>query len=548
MTLPTLVQTGIVLLAVVLALTTLARRLLIPYPVLLVLGGLAFALVPGLPPVQLHPDLVFLVVLPPILWSAAYFTSLRDFRQNLRPISLLAVGLVLATTAVVAAAARAIVPGLPWPAALALGAIVSPPDAVAATAVARRLALPRRVVTILEGESLVNDASALVLYRSAVAVMIGGSFVVWEGLVDFAVGAAAGVAIGLAVGVATRFALRLTDDSFTAIAATLLAPYVAWVAAERLHVSAVLACVAGGFYVRQHFSAAIAPLTRIQARAVWDLLVFVLNGIVFILIGLQLAALRQSIPGPELATLLWQGAVLSVTAILIRMVWVPIAAYVPRAISPRLRARDPMPAWSALFLIGWTGMRGIVSLAAALALPLTTAAGTPLPFRDEIIVLTFVVILGTLVVQGLTLGPLIRRLDFGDDDALEREEALARERASRAALDRVDQLAREGWARREHVERMRTHYTQRVRRFSELGDREGSAESAAAQRRLRHETLSAERLALIRLRDDGLISDEVLHRLEYELDVEAIRIGLGEQLPAGNGPAVGQESQPGRTP
>jgi CPA1 family monovalent cation:H+ antiporter len=548
MTLPSLVQTGIVLLAVVLALTTLARRLLIPYPVLLVLGGLALALVPGLPSVQLHPDLVFLVVLPPILWSAAYFTSLRDFRQNLRPISLLAVGLVLATTAVVAAAARAIVPGLPWPAALALGAIVSPPDAVAATAVARRLALPRRVVTILEGESLVNDASALVLYRSAVAVMVGGSFVVWEGLVDFAVGAAAGIAIGLAVGIGTRFALRLTDDSFTAIAATLLAPYVAWVAAERFHVSAVLACVAGGFYVRQHFSASIAPLTRIQARAVWDLLVFVLNGVVFILIGLQLAALRQSIPGPELATLLWQGAVLSATAILVRLVWVPIAAYVPRALSPRLRARDPMPARSALFLIGWTGMRGIVSLAAALALPLTTAAGAPLPFRDEIIVLTFVVILGTLVVQGLTLGPLIRRLDFGEDDALEREEALAREHASRAALDRVDQLEGAGWARREHVERMRAHYTQRVRRFSELGDQECSAASAAAQRRLRHETLSAERLALIRLRDDGSISDEVLHRLEYELDVEAIRIGLGEQLPAGHGSAVGQESQSRRTP
>jgi CPA1 family monovalent cation:H+ antiporter len=205
-----------------------------------------------------------------------------------------------------------------------------------------------------------------------------------------------------------------------------------------------------------------------------------------------------------------------------------------------------MPPWSAIFLIGWTGMRGIVSLAAALALPLTTAAGTPLPFRDEIIVLTFVVILVTLVLQGLSLGPLIRRLDFGEDDALEREETLAREHASRAALDRVDQLAREGWPRRDHVDRMRAHYTQRVRRFSDLGDQECSAEMAAAQRRLRHETLSAERRALIRLRDDETISDEVLHRLEYELDVEAIRIGLGEQLPAVDGPAAGAEGRPGR--
>jgi CPA1 family monovalent cation:H+ antiporter len=541
-----LVQTGILLLAVVLALTTLARRLLIPYPVLLVLGGLAIAMVPGLPPVQLHPDLVFVVFLPPILWSAAYFTSLREFRQNLRPISLLAVGLVLATTGAVAAVARAIVPGLPWPAALALGAIVSPPDAVAATAIARRLTIPRRVVTVLEGESLVNDASALVLYRAAVAVMIGGSFVPWEGLLDFVVSAVTGVAIGLAVGLAARHAVRLTDESFSAIAATLLAPYVAWVAAERLHVSAVLACVTGGLYVRQHFSAIVAPTTRIQARAVWDLLVFVLNGVVFILIGLQLATLRQSIPGPAMATLLWQGAVLSVAAVVVRLVWVPVAAYLPRALSPSLRARDPMPPWSAIFLIGWTGMRGIVSLAAALALPLTTAAGTPLPFRDEIIVLTFVVILVTLVLQGLSLGPLIRRLDFGEDDALEREETLAREHASRAALDRVDQLAREGWPRRDHVDRMRAHYTQRVRRFSDLGDQECSAEMAAAQRRLRHETLSAERRALIRLRDDETISDEVLHRLEYELDVEAIRIGLGEQLPAVDGPAAGAEGRPGR--
>jgi CPA1 family monovalent cation:H+ antiporter len=404
------------------------------------------------------------------------------------------------------------------------------------------------VITVLEGESLVNDAMALVLYRSAVAVMVGGPFVLWESLAQFVLSAVAGVVIGIGVGFAVRHPLGLTDETFAAIAVTLVAPYVAWVVAESLHASAVLACVAGGLYLRQHFSAIVAPVTRIQGRAVWDLLIFLLNGIIFILIGLQLATLRQSIPAQELWSLLWQGAVVSATAIAVRLVWVPVIAWVPRALSPRLRARDPMPPWSQIFLVGWTGMRGIVSLAAALALPLTTAAGTPLPFRDEIIVLTFVVILGTLVVQGLTLGPLIRRLDFGDDDALEREEALARERASRAALDRVDQLAREGWARREHVERMRTHYTQRVRRFSELGDREGSAESAAAQRRLRHETLSAERLALIRLRDDGLISDEVLHRLEYELDVEAIRIGLGEQLPAGNGPAVGQESQPGRTP
>jgi Na+/H+ antiporter len=525
-----LVETSIILLAVVLALTTVARRLLIPYPILLVIGGLAIAMVPGLPPVRLDPDLVFLVFLPPVLWAAAYFTSLREFRQNLRPISLLAIGLVLATTAAVAAVARAVLPGLGWPAALALGAIVSPPDAVAATAVARKLSIPRRVITVLEGESLVNDATALVLYRSAVAVMVGGSFILWESLAQFVLSAVVGVVIGIGVGVAVRHALRLTDETFAAIAVTLVAPYVAWVVAESLHASAVLACVAGGLYLRQHFSAIVAPVTRIQGRAVWDLLIFLLNGIIFILIGLQLATLRQSIPAQELWSLLWQGAVVSATAIAVRLLWVPVIAWVPRALSPRLRARDPMPPWSQIFLVGWTGMRGIVSLAAALALPLTTAAGAPLPFREEIILLTFTVILTTLVLQGLSLTPLIRRLDLGDDDVLEREETLARERAARAALERVELLAREGWAQPEQIDRMRAHYLQRARRFSELGDVACSAQTAAAQRRLRHETLSAERRALIRLRDEGAIGDEVVHRLEHELDVEAIRIGLGEQL------------------
>jgi CPA1 family monovalent cation:H+ antiporter len=375
--------------------------------------------------------------------------------------------------------------------------------------------------------------------------MVGGSFVPWESLAQFVLSAASGLVIGIGVGFAARHVLRSTDETFSAIAVTLLAPYVAWVAAESVHGSAVLACVAGGLYLRQHFSSIVAPVTRIQGRAVWDLLIFVLNGVIFILIGLQLATLRQSIPAHELGRLLWQGAVVSATAIAVRLVWVPLAAWIPRALSPRLRARDPMPPWPALFLVGWTGMRGIVSLAAALALPLTTAGGAPLPFRDEIIVLTFAVILITLVLQGLSLTPIIRRLDFGGDDAPEREETLARERAARAALERVDQLARERWPHPEQIDRMRAHYTQRAQRFSVLGDAECSAVMAAAQRRLRHETLSAERRALIVLRDEGAIGDEVLHRLEHELDVEAIRIGLGEQLAAGEQPEAGPEGRRG---
>jgi CPA1 family monovalent cation:H+ antiporter len=521
----------ILLLGVVLALTTLAHKLVIPYPILLVVGGLTLGLVPGLPVVTLNPDLVFLVFLPPILWAAAYFTSWREFRYNLRPISLLAIGLVLATTAAVAFVARLLLPGMGWAEAIALGAIVSPPDAVSATAIARRLRIPRRVVTILEGESLVNDATALILYRAAVGAAVGGTVALGPTMLQVVFAGVGGVAIGLAVGMVTRWALCITQDTFTEIAITLLAPYVAWVLGEQAHVSAVLACVAGGLWLRQHFSAAVSPVTRLQGRAVWDLLVFVLNGCIFILIGLQLGALRQEVSTDRLGPLALTGAVISLTAIVVRLGWVPLAALIPRWLSPTLRVRDPLPAWPNIFLIGWTGMRGIVTLAAALALPLTTVSGAPLPFRAEIILISFSVILATLVLQGLSLAPLIRALRLEDDREFEREEMLARERAATVALKRLEELAEQSWLSPEHVERLRVHYDRRRERFSGNGAiaPECAAEAVEAFRRLRHETITAERVALIGLRNDGTISDDVLHRLEHELDIEALRLGVGDR-------------------
>jgi CPA1 family monovalent cation:H+ antiporter len=523
-------ETVIILLVAVLTLETIARRVLIPYPIFLVLGGLVLGVVPNVPKVHLDPELVFLIFLPPILWSAAYFTSLRDFRANLRPISLLAVGLVLATTAAVAAVARLLMPAMSWPVALALGAIVSPPDAVAATAIARRLRIPYRIVTVLEGESLINDAAALVLYRTAVAAAVTGVVVPTRSLWEFVLVAVGGVAIGLLVGLLTAKAVKLAGSTLAQTAITLISPYVAWVVAERVHASAVLACVAGGFLIRQSFSAYVAPATRLQARAVWDLVIFVLNGVIFVLIGLQLGAIRAEGWPDDLGRLVWHGALISLTAIVVRLVWVPLAVVVPRLVSPGLRRRDPIPRPSHILLVSWIGMRGIVSLAAALALPVTLASGAPFPFRDHIIVLTFAVILSTLVLQGLSLAPLIRRLDLGEDRTLEMEEAHAREQAARAALERLDRLGGVEWARREDVERLRAIHEQRIRRASSIdlsGD--GAAGRAqAARRRLRHETLTAERRALIALRDQGIISDEVLHMLEQELDVEATRIGLGE--------------------
>src|SRR5262245_51600376 len=523
------VETVVLVMVAVLVLVALARRLPIPYPIFLVLGGLGLSFVPHVPVVRLDPDLVFLIFLPPILWAAAYFTSLRDFRANRRPILLLAVGLVLATTAAVAVVARALVPGLSWPTAFVLGAIVSPPDAVAASAIARRVRIPYRIVTILEGESLVNDATALVLYRVAVVAAVSGAFVPWQAVWQFLLASVGGVAIGLIAGVVTERALRFTEDSLSEIAITLLAPYAAWLIAESLQTSAVLACVAGGLYVRQRFSSVVAPTTRLQTRAVWDLLVFILNGAIFILIGLQLGVIRENWSG-SLRSIIWHGALISGAAIAVRLVWVPLAVVIPRLVSPALRRRDPIPSWQFIALMAWIGMRGIVSLAAAIALPLTTASGSPFPFRDEIILFTFGVILCTLVLQGLTLTPLIRALNRDEDRTLELEEAQARQEGAQAALARLDELASAPWARREQLDRLRAVYTHKARHFStiDVGGGSAHARAQAAFRRLRHETLEAERRALISLRDRGVVSDEVLQRLEQELDVEATRIGLGE--------------------
>ncbi|MGZ4976761.1 MAG: Na+/H+ antiporter [Methylobacter sp.] len=521
----------ILLLIAVLALTTIARKLAIPYPILLVIGGLILSFVPGLPTIRLDPDLVFLVFLPPLLWAAAYFTSWRDFRANARPITLLAVGLVLVTTAAVAAVAHATLPGIGWAGAIVLGAIVSPPDAVSATAIIKQLHLPRRGVTILEGESLVNDATALVLYRAALIAAFTGSFELSNTLMDFFLAATMGIAVGILVGIVSCWVLRLTEDSFSEIAITLLAPYIAWVLAEQVQASSVLACVAGGLYIRQHFSAIVAPITRIQARAVWDLLVFILNGIIFILIGLQLDTLREAIPPSQLVSLTINGILVSATAIVVRLLWVPVAAWLPRFLSASLRTRDPMPPWQNLLILGWSGMRGVVSLAAALALPFTTATGTPFPFRAEIILMAFMVILVTLVLQGLSLPLLIRWLNLNDDRSMEFEERQARERAATAALTLLDTMSGEEWPVQGHIEQLRIHYGRRLQRNvdADAPDIECTKAVTEAFRRLRYETLTAERLAVIDLRNSDVISDEVLHRLEHELDVEALRIGIGER-------------------
>jgi CPA1 family monovalent cation:H+ antiporter len=294
--------------------------------------------------------------------------------------------------------------------------------------------------------------------------------------------------------------------------------------------------VAGGITLRQYFSGAVAPATRLQARAVWELVIFILNGVIFILIGLELGALRDTMPAGQHGPVLFAGLMVSATVILVRFLWVPLAALIPRCLSATLRARDPMPPWKGLFLISWTGMRGIVTLAAALALPMTTGSGATFPFRAEIILISFMVILVTLVLQGLSLPPIIRWLRLQEDDELEGEERLAREHAATAALTRLDQVVTENWVDVVQIERVRLRYLRRLEHLTRTGVHEEDRTDGTVEtiQRLHHEVLTAERVALIGLRNDGTISDEVLHQLEQELDVAALHQGVGERR-VGNG-------------
>ncbi len=516
------------LFAAVAALAYLATRLRVPYPIFLVLGGLALSFIPNLPRVTLAPDVVFIVFLPPILYYAAVQTSWRDFRANRRPIALLAFGLVLFTTALVAVAARFLV-GMPWPAAFVLGAIVSPPDAVAATAIMSRLRIPKRIITILEGESLVNDATALVAYRFAVAAVVTGAFSLADASLRLVLVAVGGVAVGLLVGFAVAFfRKRVHEDNVDALV-SLLTPYLAYVPAEHLGASGVLAAVAAGVYMSRRIPRITTSRARIRLYAVWDVVLFILNGLVFILIGLQLPSILERLGAKSLAGPIQDALAISAVVVLLRIAWVLPATYLPRWLFRSVGQRDPAPPFEQVFMIGWTGMRGIVSLAAALALPYSVASGAPFPFRDEIIFITFGVILFTLVLQGLTLPLVIRVLQLADDGIERREELRARYEGVQAAIARLEALIINDEAREDLVAPIRTEY-QRVaaglRR--DLGIRPGAddEEPGVCRTRLdvRLRALEAEHRMLVKLRDDDVIGDDVLRRVQSDLDLEEARL------------------------
>jgi CPA1 family monovalent cation:H+ antiporter len=510
-------------------LSILARPLGVPYPILLVLGGLVLGFVPGLPAVELSPELVLVLFLPPLLYVAAFFSSLRDLRADLRAISLSAVGLVLVTMGAVAVTAHALVDGLSWGAAFTLGAIVSPTDALAATAVARRLGVPRRLVTVLEGESLINDATALVAYRIALATAVGGSFVLWEAGLRFVAGVVGGVAVGLIVGWLVAVIRRRLEDPPAEIVVSVVTGYAAYLPAERLGVSGVLAAVTAGLFIGWRAPELASPTTRLLAFSFWEIVVYLLNAVLFILVGLQLRPILDQVSGRSAATLLGLAALVSAVVIAARIAWVFTVPYLVRALDRRPSQVARRVGARQRLVSGWSGMRGAVSLAAALALPLETRTGQPFPERDLIIFVTFGVIFTTLVVQGLTLPALIRRLGVHDDGGEEREEAQARLGAADAALARLEELAGEEWTRDDTVERLRGLYQFRRRRIKTragIVEDDDSQDRSLAYQRLVRELLEAQRRAIIRLRNQGVISDGVMHRLERELDLEDSRLEI----------------------
>jgi CPA1 family monovalent cation:H+ antiporter len=519
------------LLLTVAVLAMLARKLHIPYPILFVIGGLLLGWIPGLPPVRLNPNLVFFLFLPPLLFPAALFTSWRDFRLNLRPISLLAIGLVLFTTVAVAYLAHYFM-HIPLAAGFVLGAIISPPDAIAATAIAERLKVPRRIVTILEGESLVNDATALVAYGFAVAAVRTGTFSLAPAVGQFFIVGIGGILIGLAVGwLAQQFHKRV-DDAPIEITVSLLTPFVAYLCAERLGVSGVLAVVTAGLYLGRRMPELLTFKTRLQGGPVWEMVEFLLNGFVFILIGLQLPAVLHALSGHDISIhrLVAYALFISLAVILIRLLWVFPAAYLPRMLFKSIRDRDPYPSWRHVTIIGWTGMRGVVSLAAALAIPLTmdkTPAGPPFPSRDLILFLTFIVILATLVVQGLSLPLLIRWLGVKDDGSMEKEEREARLKANQAALARLNQIGESEPVKADALQRLRVEYEDHIRQVEGAEPENAGTKLrlfSSEYEHLSYEALLVERQTILQLRNENVISDEVLRHIQRDIDLAEARL------------------------
>jgi CPA1 family monovalent cation:H+ antiporter len=521
------------MLCAVVAVAVLARRFHIPYPIACVVAGIGLSFVHGAPHPVLEPDLFFLFVLPPLLYGAAWDTDWHEFKRNIRPIFLLAVGLVIFTTAIVAVVVHATIPGFTWALAFTLGAIVSPPDAVAAEAIFERLPVPRRIAAIVSGECLVNDATALVLYRFAVAAIASSTFVAGQVTLAFFVVAIGGIVAGLAIAFAAEAVIRIIvrrgyDQPTLINVVLLIVPFASYLVAEDLNVSGVLSAVTAGMLMSRRMSSIVDSGTRLLGTATWEMMLFILNAFVFLLIGLQLPQIVAGLEH-ELGKYVLDGLIVSALVIVVRLAWVFPATYVPRWLSKRLRERDPAPPWQATLVIGWAGMRGIISLAAALGIAYDVGVNDA-PVRSEIIFITFCVIIVTLVGQGLTLGPLIRWLGVEESSASNKRETELRVRALEEGIARLRALeptysSPHEWEIAGRVLGEYEHRIAHLRGKLDASDESTEIAEIATDRRLQKEALDAERRAIARMRAAGEIPDDIFRSIENDLDLAAVQLG-----------------------
>ena len=520
----------IALVAASIVLVRIADALSIPYPIVLVLGGLAAGFLPGVPTIQLQPDIVFLVFLPPLLQSAGYWASPRELLAEVVPLSWLVIGLTLATMVAVAAIAQAVIPSINWAEGFVLGAIVAPTDPVSAITTFQRVGVTDRVATLVEGESMINDAVALVSYKVAVVAVVSGTLTAGEAIDDLVVGVIGGIAIGLAVSGVAQMALRRLDDAPLAILLTVFTAYASFALADGVGASGVLAAVSSGLFSGWRSHIIFDADTRLNAQSFWRVLVFALNAILFVLVGEQFPDILRTV-GNQFSTgeIIGYGLMVSAVVVVVRIAW----QFLPTAIGrlfPRIGDTGGGEDWRERVLIGWSGMRGAVSLAAALALPFTLDSGAPFGSRDLIVYLTVAVILVTLVGQGLTLPALVKWLGLSSSEPWAPDEAVARLAAAQAALDRLDQLESDGTPVPENaLNRLRELYQARFARCVAALQGEDNEmpieDPLTGYRRLREDLIRTERESLLGMRNDGRIKQDLFRRIQRDLDLDEARLG-----------------------
>ena len=518
------------LLLTVSLLSMLSNRLGIAYPIFLVIAGLIIGVIPGIPNVTLKPDIVFVIFLPPLLYSAALNTSWRDFRANIRPISLLAIGLVIFTSCIIAVLAHAIIPNFPLALGFLLGGIISPPDAVAATSIISKLKVPKRVVTILEGESLVNDASSIIVFKFALAAVITGQFMLWKAGLEFILVAGVGIFIGLAIAYAIYLIHRfLPTDSVTDTAISLISPYIMYLAAEHFGYSGVLAVVSGGLFLSNFSHKYLNYDSRLQLQSVWNTVVFLLNGTVFILIGMQIPFIMQGMENYSAGEAIGIAIIISLASVLIRILWVYPATYLPRWFSKKIRESEPYPQLKSVFIVAWSGMRGVVSLASALTIPLFLKNQEMFPHRNLILFITFAVILFTLVLQGITLPFLIRKLDIQDNAvANDSNLIMLNKDLAQTVLHHIDENYAREIKDNDMYKRLRSVYQRQQEEYDQqlqnTPDKKLPKQSSKRLRGLMLEMIKVQRQQLENFEKEDKYSDELLRNKENELDFSEARI------------------------